>query len=120
MLLFIFQSLESLGIDCNQAFPTYSFVTGDYTSALSVSAVYRYSSTDQDVYLNKLQAGTTGKYTFLHIGTSDGKLYKVSQIINMATSTHWTPSVYSKHFWVMGQLFGAFLACNKQPFFSIV
>ena len=67
-------------VECNTDFRSFTYVTGDEQSALTASAVYTYSSTDQDVYLNKLQAGTTGKYTFLHIGTSDGKLQKVSQI----------------------------------------
>ena len=67
-------------VECNTDFESFSYVTGDEESALTASAVHTHSSTDQDVYLNKLQAGTTGKYTFLHIGTSDGKLLKVSQI----------------------------------------
>ena len=67
-------------VECNTYFESFTYVTGDEKSALSASAVYTHSSTDQNVYLNKLQAGTTGKYTFLHIGTSDGKLQKVSQI----------------------------------------
>ena len=82
--------MESL-VECNTEFPLFSYVTGDEKSTLTVSAVYTYSSTEKDV-LNKLQAGTTGKYTFLHIGTSDGKLQKVSQIVNMAISTYYTPS----------------------------
>ena len=68
-------------VECNTDFGSFTYVTGDESSALTASAVYTHSSTDQDVYLNKLQAGTTGKYTFLHIGTSDGKLQKVSQFV---------------------------------------
>ena len=67
-------------VECNTHIGSFTYVTGDEKSALTASAVYTHSSTDQDVYLNKLQAGATGKYTFLHIGTSDGKLLKVSQI----------------------------------------
>ena len=74
MLLFMLQYSDEVAL-CNKDLPVIAYATGDEASTLSASAVY--SLKDNNGYLNKLQAGNTGKYTFIHVGTSDGKLMKV-------------------------------------------
>ena len=76
MLLFMLQYREE-EVLCNadELLPIIAYATGDEASKLSALAVY--SLNDKNGYLNKLQAGNTGKYTFIHLGTSDGKLMKV-------------------------------------------
>ena len=74
MLLFMLQYLEE-EVQCNKNLPVFAYAIGDEASKFSALAVY--SLNDGNGYLNKLQAGNTGKYTFIHVGTSDGKLMKV-------------------------------------------
>ena len=76
MLLFILQYREEDAL-CNADMfrPLFAFAIGDEASKLSALAVY--SLNDKNGYLNKLQAGNTGNYTVIHVGTSDGKLMKV-------------------------------------------
>ena len=74
MLLFMLQYMEEEAL-CTNLVPVFAYAIGD--EALKLSALAVYSSNDRNGYLNKLQAGNIGKYTFIHVGTSDGKLMKV-------------------------------------------